>query len=148
MRLDDAVTLAARAHAGQVDLAGKPYVAHPLRVMQRVSWAPEAFRMAAVLHDVVEDTGVTLADLVAAGCPADVVAAVDALTRRGAGPTREPYLDFVARCRGNLVAAVVKQADLLDNLDPDRLAALPLATRVRLVAKYTGALEVLEGRRP
>ena len=54
--IERAVEIAARAHAGQVDKAGMPYLFHPLRVMLSVSTPEE--RMAAVLHDVVEDTPV------------------------------------------------------------------------------------------
>lgn len=96
-------------------------------------------RMAAVLHDVVEDTAITLDDLRTRGFPRAVVAAVDALSRR----PDEPYLDFVRRAARNAVARPVKLADLRDNLDPRRLARITPARRQRLVRKYTDALRVL-----
>src|SRR5438477_7402644 len=66
--LADAIEIAARAHAGQTDkLGGMPYALHPLRVMNRVEG--EHAKMAAVLHDVVEDTPVTADDLRRAGFP-------------------------------------------------------------------------------
>ena len=79
MTLAEAIELARRAHAGQLDKAGEPYIGHPLRVMSRVQGT--SARMTAVLHDVAEDTSVTLADLRRLGCPDDVVTAVTALTR-------------------------------------------------------------------
>lgn len=57
--VEDAVSIAARAHRGQTDKAGAPYLLHPLRMMLRMD--TEAAMMAAVLHDVVEDTEWTLA---------------------------------------------------------------------------------------
>jgi len=74
--LERAIAIAAAAHAGQVDKAGQPYILHPLRVMLRV--ATEHERIAAVLHDVVEDTDVTLHTLAAEGFAPEVIAAVEA----------------------------------------------------------------------
>src|SRR2546426_98281 len=91
--LDDAIQLARRAHEGQLDKSGRPYIWHPLRVMGRVSGDRE--RMVAVLHDVVEDTEVTTEDLVQAGCPSDVLQAVDAISQRP-GEDHEAYLARVA----------------------------------------------------
>ncbi len=131
-----AVELAARAHAGQKDKAGGPYIFHALRLMLRVSG--EAAQMAAVLHDVVEDTAVTLADLRAEGFPAEVVAAVECLTYR----PDEPYADYIIRCSADPIARAVKVADLEDNaalpralLRPDREAA-DLARFRRYVLSY------------
>lgn len=113
--LEDAVALAARAHAGQLDKAGEPYLLHPLRVMLAVATPEE--RMAAVLHDVVEDTSVTLEELRVSGYPEVVVRALEALTRRP-GETR---LESARRAAADPVALAVKLADNADNLDPTRL---------------------------
>jgi len=125
-----AVELATRAHAGQVDKAGEPYIGHPLRVMGRVDG--ERARMVAVLHDVLEDTPVTAADLLSRGCPADVVEAVDALSKRPG----ESLEDSMRRVAAVPLALVVKRADLDDNTDPDRLASLPPDVADRLREKY------------
>lgn len=114
--IERAIELAAAAHAGQVDKAGQPYILHPLRVMFRV--AGEHERMAAVLHDVVEDTNITLERLYAEGFPGQVVDAVDALTKRE-GETR---LDAAARAALNPVALAVKLADNAENMDLSRIA--------------------------
>src|SRR5256885_6651240 len=91
--LDDAIQFARRAHEGQLDKSGRPYIGHPLRVMGRVRG--DRARMVAVLHDVVEDTGVTTEDLARAGCPADVLRAVEAISKRP-GEDPEVYLARVA----------------------------------------------------
>ena len=114
--IERAIELAAAAHAGQVDKAGQPYILHPLRVMFRVSGEHE--RMAAVLHDVVEDTDITLDRLHAEGFPGQVIEAVDVLTKRE-GETR---LDAAARAALNPVALAVKLADNAENMDLSRIA--------------------------
>ena len=135
----DAVEIARTAHDGQVDKSGKPYIGHPLRVMAALTDPHE--RMAAVLHDVIEDTPVTADDLRAAGCPDPVVAAVVALSKTE-GEAQEDYL---ARVAANPMATAVKRADIADNSSPARLAALDEATRQRLTAKYTAARAYLDG---
>ena len=77
--LERALEIAAAAHAGQQDKAGQPYILHPIRVMLSVSTLDE--QIAAVLHDTVEDTSVTLEDLADAGFSGDIVTAVQALTK-------------------------------------------------------------------
>jgi (p)ppGpp synthase/HD superfamily hydrolase len=109
--LDDAILLAARAHHGQRDRAGSPYILHSLRMMLRMESDTE--RMVAVLHDVVEKTPLTLADLVQAGYSEQVVEAVDRLTRREG----ESYDQLIERARGNPLACAVKIADLEDHMD-------------------------------
>ena len=138
MTLDEAVALARRFHEGALDKGGRPYIDHPLRVMARVS-TTEA-KMAAALHDLVEDTGLSLTDLAAAGCPARVLQAVDALTRR----SDETYDEFVRRAAADPLARVVKLADIADNVDPQRLAGLDPEEAARLRAKYEGALATIE----
>lgn len=114
--LERAIEIAATAHAGQIDKAGQPYILHPLRVMLRVSTGHE--RIAAVLHDVVEDTPVTFVQLTEAGFPAEVVEAVAALTKRP-GETR---MQAAARAASNPIARVVKLADNAENMDLSRIA--------------------------
>ena len=114
--LSDAIALAAKAHSTQTDKAGQPYILHPIRVMLRMK--TDDARMAAVLHDVVEDTDVTLDDLRAQGYPEEVVAAVDAVSRREA--EGETYDAFVERSAQNPLAVQVKLGDLADNMSPER----------------------------
>jgi (p)ppGpp synthase/HD superfamily hydrolase len=135
--LDEAIQVARRAHEGQLDKSGRPYIAHPLRVMGSLRGEHE--RMAGVLHDVVEDTDVTLEDLAEAGCPAEVLAAVDAVSKRPG----EDRADYLARVAANPLALLVKRADIADNMSPDRLARLDVETQERLRAKYESALRQL-----
>ena len=113
--LERAILLAVQAHRGQVDRSGAPYILHPLRVMFRVETENE--RIAAVLHDVVENTDWTLDGLRAEGFPEEIVQAVDCLTRREG----ESYDDRVARAAAHPIARRVKLADLEDNMDARRL---------------------------
>ena len=113
--IEEAIRIAVEAHRGQKDRAGAPYVLHPLRLLFRVR--TDAERMAAVLHDVVEDTAWTLDDLRAVGFADEVVDAVDALTRRKG----ESYEAFVDRAAAHPVARRVKLADIEDNLDLRRI---------------------------
>lgn len=128
---------ALKAHAGQVDKSGAPYIGHVARVAACVEGRDEI--VVALLHDVVEDTEVTLSDL-AAVFPDDIIEAVDAITHRPGEP-REHYYRRVAK---NALARRVKLADIADNSSPQRMSLLDSATRARLEKKYAKALEQLE----
>jgi (p)ppGpp synthase/HD superfamily hydrolase len=136
--LDDAIRIAREAHADQVDKSGNPYIYHPLRVMAKVK-GPHA-QMAAVLHDVIEDTAVTADELKAAGCPEAVIDSVIALSKVP-GEEMPAYLRRVA---ANPVAVLVKRADIGDNTDPVRMAKLDAETQDRLRAKYAEAIRLLD----
>jgi (p)ppGpp synthase/HD superfamily hydrolase len=116
--IEDAITIAAQAHSGQKDKAGSPYLLHPLRMMLRMN--SDAAMMAAVLHDVVEDTDWTLPRLREEGIPDEVLEAVDCLTHRDG----ESYQEFVERVRTNPIARQVKVADLEDNMNIRRINQL------------------------
>src|SRR5262245_61807322 len=135
--LSDAVALAAVAHAGQLDKSGQAYILHPIRVMMRCEPHGPVAQMAAVLHDVVEDTWVTLGVLRAAGYSEDVIDAVDALTQRKPGET---YFDYIRRCSRNRIATQVKLADLEDNSDPKRRFGEHYD---KLLERYAKAREIL-----
>lgn len=124
--LQAAIELATIAHEGQLDKCGMPYITHPMRVMYSVMMELRneshatvcVHAMAAVLHDVVEDTDVTLFDLDELRVSAMVVDAVDALTRQN-GPDDAPpesYKDYISRVARNPVARLVKVHDIQDNL--------------------------------
>jgi hypothetical protein len=115
-RLEDALILAASKFRGVVDKAGQPYVLHLLRVMLRLP--TDQSRQVALLHDVVEDTDITLADLRLQGFSDEVVAAVDALTHRSG----EEYFEYVLRLSECELARQVKIADIEDNYRLDRVA--------------------------
>jgi (p)ppGpp synthase/HD superfamily hydrolase len=108
--------LARHYHAGQVDRLGQPYVEHPRAVAGLLAGGPEALQAAAWLHDVLEHTQATAADLLAAGVAPEVVRLVEVLTRRPG----EDYLAFIGRVCADRQAVQVKMADALHNLDPAR----------------------------
>jgi (p)ppGpp synthase/HD superfamily hydrolase len=112
--LEDAIALACRAHQGQLDKNGQPYILHVLRVM--LGQNDPVARMVAALHDVVEDSPTTFDDLRATGYSAEIVAAVDALTRR----PEESYDEMISRVAANPLARRVKLADLEDNMSQSR----------------------------
>ncbi|NMO17557.1 GTP pyrophosphokinase [Pyxidicoccus fallax] len=130
--LEDALTLAVEAHRGQKDKADRPYILHPLRVMMRLETDEE--RTVALLHDVVEDTPWTLERLRERGYPDAVLSALDALTRREG----ETYEAFIERLRPHALARRVKLADLEDNMDVRRLAAVTPKDAERL-SRYRAA---------
>lgn len=132
-----AETLARRYHAGQTDRVGAPYIDHPRAVAGLLAGCPEPWRAAAWLHDVLEHTGATAADLAAAGVPAEVVRLVEVLSRRPG----EDYLDYVGRVCGDPAAVRIKIADVLHNMDPARDHAPPPEKRIR----YHRALVMLYG---
>jgi hypothetical protein len=109
--LEKAVALAVKAHAGQRDKSGEPYVFHPLRMMLRSQTFEE--KLVSVLHDVIEDSDYTLKELRQEGCPEDVLIAIEHLSRRN----DESYDEFIERALSNALARKVKIKDLEDNMN-------------------------------
>lgn len=114
-KLGKALEIAFNAHSGQVDKGGKPYILHPVRVALRCNNEDE--KITALLHDVVEDTDITLDFLKENGFGQEVVDAIDCLTKR----ENEEYPEFIKRISGNRLATAVKINDLTDNMDTERL---------------------------
>ncbi|MCB5834872.1 HD domain-containing protein [[Ruminococcus] lactaris] len=124
------------AHEGQVDKSGVPYVFHPLHLAEQMETEEEI--CTALLHDVVEDTKWTLAELEAEGFPASVLDAVRLLTRE----KDVSYMAYIERLSGNRIARKVKLADLEHNSDLTRL--LEVTERdLRRQEKYFLAKEFL-----
>lgn len=134
-----AIKLAWEAHSGQTDKTGLPYILHPFSVA--FGMADENTACAALLHDVVEDTSVTLDDIRAAGFPEEVVRAVSLLTHAEG----VPYEDYVRAIKPDPVARAVKLADLRHNMDPGRLPLVTDEDRRRL-EKYRNAEKILLGK--
>ena len=134
--LDRAIELAKQHHEGQTDKAGKPYIEHPLRVMNQVESEEE--KIVAVLHDIVEDTDISLDDLRSEGFSEEVVSAVECLTKQDG----ENYDSYIERISFNPLAVKIKLADLEDN---SNLTRLPEVTDKDLerIEKYDKALEKL-----
>ena len=132
-----ACAIARKAHEGQTDKAGAPYIEHPAHVASQVEG--DTAKAVAWLHDVVEDTPLTFDDLRAAGNDDDVIAALRLLTH----DKRVPYLDYVANLKHNELAHAVKLADLAHNSDLGRLPEVTQADRER-AEKYRRAIALLE----
>jgi (p)ppGpp synthase/HD superfamily hydrolase len=133
------------AHHGQVDKAGNPYIGHP----ERVAWylrergERESVVAAGWLHDVLEDTDLTREDLYAAGIPWTTISIVETVTRRS-DLTNEDYYTGIYQ---SLDARRVKEADIADNTNPERLAMLDDATVARLTRKYAKASRMIRGEK-
>lgn len=129
--------LATVAHHGQLDKGGNPYILHPQEVARGTTC--EIDRTVAWLHDVVEDTCITLDDLSKFGFPDEVVVAVDAITRRE-GESRGDYMHRLIK---NEVAIRVKLLDIRHNMDLSRLAEVTTKD-VERNRRYQQELEELE----
>lgn len=137
--LDHAISIAVAAHAGQFDKAGAPYILHPLRVMLKQT--SEEGRIAAVLHDVVEDgERWTLDRLRAEGFSVAIIDTINHLTKHE--NEADDYEAFIARVAKNPLAIQVKLADLEDNLDITRLSTISISDLERL-NKYKRARSIL-----
>ncbi len=130
-----AFKFAYEAHAGQADKEGMPYILHPVMVADAMETEQEV--VTALLHDVVEDTFVTLDMLREQGFPDVVVEAVQKLTR----PEGMEYLEYIRGLLDNPLAVKVKRADLVHNLMPER--EIPGKDIERLHKRYHAALEIL-----
>ena len=108
-----AMKLAYRAHHGQTDYNGLPYIFHPIHLAEQMD--DEISCCVALLHDVVEDTAVTLDELKTIFPPA-VTDAVALLTHS----KDTDYFDYVRAIKTNPVARKVKLADLAHNSDQTR----------------------------
>lgn len=113
--LERAVKLAEKAHQGQLDKGGKPYILHARRVMEKCETEKE--KITAILHDVMEDTPYTLDDLRKEGFSEEILVALLCLTRREG----EDYMRYIERVCKNPLAVRVKYADLEDNMDLRRI---------------------------
>ena len=132
-----AMQLAYKAHSGQFDKGGVPYVFHPYEVARKMETEDEI--CTALLHDVVADTRLTLEDLKQEGFNDNVINAVKLLTR-----DREvSYEDYIASLTGNKLAVRVKLADLEHNSIPSRVPAELDEYMKKYYERYEKARKVL-----
>lgn len=152
--LERAIAVAVKAHEGQVDKGGSPYILHSLRVM--MSLRSEEEMIVGVLHDVVEDCtdkGFTWDYLEEQGFSKAILAALRTVTKTPeeercfkslSGQERiDAYLDFVSRARSNRIGKRVKRADIFDNLNISRIGQLTQKDLDRL-NQYKNAIEFLD----
>lgn len=135
-----ALNLCYKAHAGQVDKGGMPYVFHPVHLAEQMK--DELTTVVALLHDVVEDTEYTFSDLEAMGFAPEAIGALKLLTH----DPEVPYQEYVEKLSLNPIARMVKMADLTHNLDKTRVDA-DQRSQERAV-KYAKALSTLRKAEP
>ncbi len=131
-----AMKLAYKAHHGQYDKNGIPYIFHPVHLAEQMN--DENTTIAALLHDIAEDTEYSLADLAAEGFPPEVIEALSLLTH----DTTVPYPDYIRSIKKNSIAKAVKLADLQHNGDLTRLDIIDHVSLER-VEKYRQAIMLL-----
>jgi hypothetical protein len=141
MKILDGFKLAARLHAGQVDKAGRPYIEHLVRVFLGVleRGGNRFQQLAALLHDAVEDKRTTYELLLAEGVPPETIGMLKVLSK----PEGMPYEEYMGHVKQHPEVLPIKESDLDDNSDEDRLALLEPALAARLRAKYKRAREIL-----
>ena len=132
-----ALKLCFEAHQDQTDKSGVPYVFHPFHLAEQMS--DEDCTIAALLHDVVEDSEYRLDDLRSYGFSVVVLEALSLLTHEPG----VPYFDYIENLKGNYIAKTVKLVDLRHNSDLSRLDHITDRDLQR-VAKYKKAIELLE----
>lgn len=132
-----ALKLSFEAHKDQLDKGGMPYVYHPFHVAEQMM--TEETVVVALLHDVVEDTELTLEDIRAQGFPESVVEALSLLTH----DNEVPYLDYVTAVKKNPIARAVKLADLQHNSELTRLDKIDEKAE-RRAEKYRKAIAILK----
>ena len=136
--LDKALLIATNAHHGQFDKGGAPYILHPLKVMHYLKSNDEELQCMALLHDVVEDTNTTYADLREAGISERVIDALKCLTKQR-GQTLGEYKEAVF---SNVDAMQVKMADLRHNSDIRRLKGVTEKDIARMTKYHTFYMEI------
>ena len=134
--VDLALSIARKAHEGQLDKAGVDYIEHPIYVASQVDTEEE--KAVALLHDVIEDSPVSAEELLQAGLPETVVTAVQVLTKK----KEQDYQTYLETVKKNPLARVVKLADLKHNSDLSRLPSITAENRERL-KKYKKAIDFL-----
>ena len=134
--VDLALSIARKAHEGQLDKAEVDYIEHPIYVASQVDTEEE--KAVALLHDVIEDSPVSAEELLQAGLPETVVTAVQVLTKK----KEQDYQTYLENVKKNPLARVVKLADLKHNSDLSRLSSITEKDRERL-KKYKKAIDFL-----
>ena len=108
--LHKAIIIACEAHQGQSSINGEPYILHPLRLLIKAKSNEE--RIIAILHDVIEKTNISLADLKNKGFDQNIISSIDSLSRRRS----ESYFEYIERLMQNKISVKIKLLDLADNI--------------------------------
>ena len=141
-QLSKAIKIATLAHDGQFDKGGMPYILHPLHVMNQVREYGEEAMIIAVLHDVVEDTCITLESLQEAGFSNRVLNAITYLTHRKE-VSYDGYINIISLCFDKIIPRI-KMEDIRHNSDIMRLKGLTEKDFKR-IERYQKAFTLLKG---
>ena len=137
--LAKAIAMAAVGHEKQKDKGKKPYILHPLRMMFRLRTEDEELMQIAVMHDLIEDTSITLSELIVKGFSQRVVDALEVLTH----DPKVPYEVYITDISKNKDAVKIKLEDLKDNSDITRLKGVTPKDVTRM-QKYNNAYVFLK----
>ena len=135
--VNDAINLMCEAHSDARDKSGIPYIFHPYHVAEQMT--SEDSVIAALLHDVLEDTDLTADDLRARGVPENVVSSLLILNHHEG----VPYMDYIRKIKCDPIAREVKIADIRHNLDASRLVGIIPENLVKKRPIYEEALAYL-----
>jgi (p)ppGpp synthase/HD superfamily hydrolase len=136
--IDETIAFIKQAHAGQTDKAGNDYFHHPIAVMHRLpDDVDDDVRLAALLHDVIEDTPFTGQNLADMGYSERTLNAVELVTKTPGDPRSYAEKIDAIIASGNKDAIQLKLADMSENTDPGRLAVLRPEEREFFLKKYT-----------
>ncbi len=141
-QLGVAIQAAANAHAGQYDKGGMPYLLHPLHLMNQLMFDAQLATIA-VLHDVIEDSAVGLAELKRLGMSSRVLSALMVLTH-DKGQSYEDYIEGVCT---NYDAIRVKRKDLEHNSDITRLKGVGQKDLDRMAKYHRAFVRLTEAKR-
>ena len=130
-KVKEAALIAYRAHSGDTDKGGYPYILHPVHLAEGMQ--TEAETITALLHDVAEDSDITIEELESCGFGEDIISALRLLTR-------SPEEEYMENAGG--IALSVKRADIEHNMDTRRLENAGRREKAR-VEKYRAALALL-----
>ncbi len=134
--IEEALRIAIEAHEGQKDLDGNPVILHPMIVA--IAGRNREEQIAGLLHDVVEDSGITFEELIRRGVDENIVDALRLLTHDKDKMAYEEYVEQIASS-GNDIAIHVKYNDLSHNLQRGRAGG-----HWSIVAKHEKALSIIE----
>lgn len=141
--LSKMIVLATNAHAHQFDKSGKPYILHPIQVMQYLQTDDIELMCIALGHDLLEDTHVTTFYLMAEGFTERIINGIIALTKIPG----EDYEFYQAAVKDNYDAVLVKLADLKHNTDISRLKGITEKDMERTLKYYKFYLELLKKKK-
>ncbi|MDO5096839.1 MAG: hypothetical protein Q4D65_09770 [Peptostreptococcaceae bacterium] len=139
--LENAKFLIKEAHKDQKDKAGEEYTKHLETVAKSVrsKYEDKEYEICALLHDILEDTDVTVTELRKIGFTERIINTIKVLTKK----KREDYMEYIQRVKKDHIARAIKKEDLKHNMDISRIEN-PSESDIKRVEKYKKVLKLLE----